>query len=683
MHYAIFNDVEEATYPIAFLVQVIKLEPIKKEYMDRFSIPEHEAIVFQSYTMEGKKKTPKKEMVKWIEEELVPQMKQIEAKYLIVSDVEYFKTLTNAGKAMSNLGYVLPSIFGDWFVVYVPSHRTIFYNPEEVRKNIEQSMLAFLDHVNGTYVPPGQDIIVFAEYPKTEPEIKVWLDKLLAMQVPLSIDIEAFSLSPMQAGIGSISFAWNAGEGIAFPVDYEPIEGATEAPYGINKRNEPVRKLLKEFFEKLLTKQQYHNITYDVSVLIYQLFMNDITDTEGLLNGLEVMLRNWDDTKLITYLATNSCAGNDLSLKTQAQQFAGNWAMDSIKDITQIPLDTLLRYNLVDSLSTWFVLDKHYPTMILDNQQNIYKTIFKPAVVDIIQMQLTGLPMNMERVLEVEQILQADQDKALDTIHGTNTVKEFTLLLNEQWVIWKNSKLKKKQVTLADAKEVFNPNSGPQLQKLLFEFLQLPVLELTDSKQPSTDGDTIKALRNHTTDPDVLDFLNALLDYGAVNKILTSFIPAMKRAPQGKDGWHYLCGFLTLGGTVSGRLSSNSVNLQQLPASGSKYAKVFKSCFQSPPGYLFCGLDFQSLEDKISALTTKDKNKLKVYTDGYCGHCLRTFSYFNDQLSGIQLAPINDPCYKANVGGTDVYFYASETLEHNGTLYKGRELYELFINKKL
>lgn len=47
------------------------------------------------------------------------------------------------------------------------------------------------------------------------------------------------------------------------------------------------------------------------------------------------------------------------------------------------------------------------------------------------------------------------------------------------------------------------------------------------------------------------------------------------------------------------------------------------------------GLDFASLEDRISALTTKDPNKLKVYTDGYDGHCLRAYAYFGDKMPDI------------------------------------------------
>ena len=38
-----------------------------------------------------------------------------------------------------------------------------------------------------------------------------------------------------------------------------------------------------------------------------------------------------------------------------------------------------------------------------------------------------------------------------------------------------------------------------------------------------------------------------------------------------------------------------------------------KEAFEAPPGWLFAGADFNSLEDYISALTTKDPNKLKVY----------------------------------------------------------------------
>lgn len=85
-------------------------------------------------------------------------------------------------------------------------------------------------------------------------------------------------------------------------------------------------------------------------------------------------------------------------------------------------------------------------------------------------MQLTGMPINMKTVLEVEEALTQDYNNALKTIADSKVIKDFTRLLNEEWVEKQNQILKKKRVTLADAKEQFNPNSGIQLQKLLLSF---------------------------------------------------------------------------------------------------------------------------------------------------------------------------------------------------------------------
>ena len=661
---------EQETYPVCFLVPSIRQDEIVKHYLTDYGITPDDAMVLTLHYAEGKKKTPMAEMRQYIVEELVPVWQDFGVQYVVCADSEYFKALTKAAKVEANLGYVMDTEYGVK-AVYVPNYRSVFYDPEKVTNKIKQGMTALADHASGQYQKPGDQIIHYAAYPKELWEIEEWLVKLLEMNSPLAIDIEAFSLKHHTAGIGTITFCWNQHEGIAFAVDYfaeEWIDEKGGKHYGRNVRNEPVRRMLKAFFEQYLQKAIYHNIAYDAYVLIYQLFMTEILDTDGLLTGMDVMLRNWDDTKLITYLATNSCAGNKLGLKDQAQEYAGNYAQEEIKDITRIPLNNLLTYNLVDGLSTWYVHNKHFDTMVADEQQELYESLFKPAIVDIIQMQLTGMPINMEHVLEVESILQEISDQEISTIRGTKLIQQYSYRLAEKWVTKKNTEWKTKRMTVAEAmasktksviKDItFNPNSNLQLQDLLFNVLNLPVISLTDSKQPSTDGDTIDALLNHAKDPDVLEFLKALQCFKAVDKIITSFIPAMKGAGLGSDGWHYLFGNFNLGGTVSGRLSSSDPNLQNIPANVvmaiaeemvKRYpllksfikkgklslGKLIKYCFEAPSGWLFCGLDFASLEDRISALTTKDPNKLKVYTDGYDGHCLRAYAYFGENMPDI------------------------------------------------
>ena len=89
----------------------------------------------------------------------------------------------------------------------------------------------------------------------------------------------------------------------------------------------------------------------------------------------------------------------------------------------------------------------------------------------------------------------------------------------------------------------------------------------------------------------------------------------------------------------------NTRNLQQIP-SGSTYGKIVKQCFISPPGWVFAGADFSSLEDRINALITVDPNKLKVYTDGYDGHNLRAFYYFGNEMPDIVEALPSERVFK-------------------------------------
>ncbi|MNO13142.1 DNA polymerase I, thermostable [compost metagenome] len=643
MYHLFYSEKERDSYPIVFLVKQIRKDEIRKAYIDPHGIDPNEVLAMTLHYSRDKKKTPVNEMRAYMDEVIYPVLAQAKTEFLLVSDVDYFKAITKLPKAEPYLGYAIDSEHGSFKVMYVPNYQQVFFNPVKVTAGIKQAMDALKDTRKGTYEDPGASIIHFAEYPRTKEDIKAWLIKLLTMDVPLTVDIEGFDLKHNKAGIGSICFCWNKHEGIAFPVDCREIVGAVKAPFLENVPNHEVRELLKWFFIELSKKAIYHNIAFDVYVLIYQLFMKDILDTEGLLEGLEVMLKNWDCTKLITYLATNSCAGNKLGLKDQSQEFAGNYAVEEIKDITKIPMDKLLQYNLVDGLSTWYVHGKHFGSMVRDQQEDFYRNIFQPATIDVIQMQLTGMPVSMPRVLEVEQILIKDKASAVSRLDSNPLVQKYQYERIEWWIQAKNTKLKKKQVTISDAHEEmkkkksivrFNPNSAPQVQELLYDKLGLPVISLTDSKQPSVDADTLKALKNHTTEPMVKDLLEALLDFASVVTILQTFMPALKAASQGPDGWWYLFGNFNLGGTVSGRLSSSKPNLQNLPAN-SRYAKLIKSCFIAPPGWLFMGLDFASLEDRISAVTTKDPNKLKVYTDGYDGHSLRTFAYFPDQCIGI------------------------------------------------
>jgi DNA polymerase-1 len=195
--------------------------------------------------------------------------------------------------------------------------------------------------------------------------------------------------------------------------------------------------------------------------------------------------------------------------------------------------------------------------MVLDQQEPVYLDHFKPYAIDIVEMQLTGLPIDIERTKEVNAMVAKMYDDALRIVQNSPIVSRFEAILAQAWADKKNAEYKKKRVTAADWPEKFNPNSGLQLQGLLFDMLQMPVISLTKTKQPSTDADTIKALLNHTKDPDILAFLRAIQEVSLYSTLLNTFLPAMLGAQQGSDGWYYLFGSYNLGGAISGRLSSS------------------------------------------------------------------------------------------------------------------------------
>lgn len=606
-------------------------------------------------------------------DELMPALASVGTKYIYVADAAYFKAIAGQSKADPHFGYALPCKLKGYehmTVVLGLNHGALLYNPELYTK-LDLSLQTLANTVNGTYKPLGQDIIHSAQYPRSLAEIEAALQSLHKYPT-LSADIEAFSLDFDKAGIGTITFCWDQHNGIAFACDYHerleespdyPITVGTEAPaadhHGYQLANLEVRALIKQFLTDYKGRISWHKANYDLKVIIYTLWMKNGLDTQGLLEGLEVTTRVFDDTRIIGYLATNSTAGNELGLKQLAHEFAGNWAVE-VSDIRTVPLAELLRYNLIDGLSTCFVRDKYGAKMIEDRQQQIYEELMLPSQKLILQMELTGMPLVPHRVKAVRAELEGIRDAHLAVIAASPAVAATNLILRKkEWekdFETRRSKAKNpdkifpKKIEVFDSVE-FNPGSPLQLQILLYEVLGLPVIDYTDTKQPATGAETLDKLINHCQEDAHKALLAALIGNAKAVKILSTFIVAFEASLDKGDGMWWLHGSFNIGGTVSGRLSSSDPNLQNIPA-GSTYGKLIKSCFAGPKGWLFAGADFNSLEDYISALTTKDPNKLRVYEDSYDGHCLRAYYYFKDQMPDIRQAEPHERCFRVKSGNS-------------------------------
>jgi DNA polymerase-1 len=666
----VFDPSATGNYPVALLMKstAFNKQELQKNYVNKLAAHGVHASEVVALTLEYNEagKAPVGHIKEYLLASILPALTSLQTKYVYCADSAFFKVLTGQQKADVHAGYVLPCKMDGYThlqVVLGMNYQQLIYNPD-LQAKLDASLFALASHAVGSYQAPGTGIIHQAVYPEGISSIQAALNAL--QEYPeLAADIEAFSLRFNEAGIGTIAFAPDQHKFVAFPCDYKPnnpdlapLTGERRQEFGRFVPDPHVRAALKDFFTTYKGKLTWHNAGYDVKVIIYTLWMKDYADTVGLLEGLEIMYRlgancGIDDTKIITYLATNSTAGNDLKLKNLAQEFAGNWAQDDIKDIRMIPLKDLLQYNGVDCLSTNFVKAKYYPVMVADSQVDLYHELMLPSQKVITQIELTGMPMSKAKIVEIKAKL-TDIDNAFRVVvlqhPDVKAYEAKRTQLEWQWDYEERrdkakhpDKIKPKDRATYPQWE-FNPGSDPQLRTLLYEMLGLPIIDMTPTKMGSTGEDTLKKMLDHPIGIANKALIEALIGISQVSTILSTFIPAFERAiDRDGSGIVWLHGNFNVGGTVSGRLSSSDPNLQNIPAK-SIFAKLIKEAFMGPAGWVFAGADFNSLEDMISALTTKDPNKLKVYTDGFDGHCLRAAYYYKDELlaEGIVI-DMNDP----------------------------------------
>lgn len=150
----------------------------------------------------------------------------------------------------------------------------------------------------------------------------------------------------------------------------------------------------------------------------------------------------------------------------------------------------------------------------------------------------------------------------------------------------------------------FNPNSTPQLQRVLYDELDYPILGYTEKGAPSTKSDYMKELaeRIDESGSPLYPFAVHLVELQDVKKYRTTFLKQVKTAAL--PGGYLTPSIQAL--LETGRMSTSKPNIQGMDSSVKKY-------FTARPGYYTLNFDFSSVEYRILASIAGEQELIKFF----------------------------------------------------------------------
>jgi DNA polymerase-1 len=154
------------------------------------------------------------------------------------------------------------------------------------------------------------------------------------------------------------------------------------------------------------------------------------------------------------------------------------------------------------------------------------------------------------------------------------------------------------------AGEPFNINSPPQLRRVLYEQLGLRPTKRTKTGF-STDASVLESLREEHL------IVDAILRYRERSKLKSTYIDALPPLVDPRTGRLHCRFNQTV--TTTGRLSSDSPNLQNIPIR-TEEGKQIRRAFIPEPGYMLLVADYSQIELRILAHLSEDPELIAAFS---------------------------------------------------------------------
>ncbi|HMA13032.1 MAG TPA: DNA polymerase I, partial [Steroidobacteraceae bacterium] len=152
----------------------------------------------------------------------------------------------------------------------------------------------------------------------------------------------------------------------------------------------------------------------------------------------------------------------------------------------------------------------------------------------------------------------------------------------------------------------FNLDSPKQLQQILFEKMQLPVIRKTPTGQPSTAEDVLEELAGDYELP------RLILEYRGLAKLKSTYTDKLPEQIDPVSGRVHTSYHQAVAAT--GRLSSMDPNLQNIPIRTPEGRRI-RQAFIAPPGHVLMAADYSQIELRIMAHLSGDAALVRAFAE--------------------------------------------------------------------
>jgi DNA polymerase-1 len=411
------------------------------------------------------------------------------------------------------------------------------------------------------------------------PAFDALLNQLQAAEL-VALDTETTSLDEMQAEIVGLSFSIKPGEAAYIPLTHDYPDAPAQLP------REAVLARLKPWLENPAHPKLGQHVKYDRHV-----FAN---------HGIEV-LGYAHDTMLQSYvLEVNKPHG----LASLAERHLGRSGI-SFEDLcgkgvhqikfNQVDIAKAAEYSCEDSDQTLEVHQALWPRLQANDKLRFVYELEIQSSETLYRIERNGVLIDAPTLAKQSAELGA-------------RILELETQAHEL------------------AGQLFNLSSPKQIGEIFFTKLGLPVVKKTPSGAPSTDEEVLEKLAEDYPLP------AKILEHRGLSKLKGTYTDKLAQLAHPKTGrvhTHYAQAV-----AVTGRLSSNDPNLQNIPIRTAEGRRV-REAFVAPAGSVIVSADYSQIELRIMAHISEDPALLRAFTDGLDVHRATAAEVFGVQLDQV------------------------------------------------